>query len=153
VSRRERPGHPGDRFRHDRRNRVFYVAAVLLAAGAIVQAVFGQWIAAVAVALVAGDCALHAYVRAAWFEEGYLSAAPTMRALPGDGGGYVVFASRAVDGDPDRQSLMVAALGVHCRALLDVDGAYTDEWVVQTPLPPGAKIVQAQVAEHAVRQQ
>lgn len=153
MSRPERPDHPGDRLRRWRRNRIFYVLAAVLAAGAVLQAVLGEWVAAIAIALVAGDAALHPYLRAGWYEAGYEAAAPTIRALPGDGGGYAAFATRAVDADPDCQALMVAALGVHVRALLDVDGAYTDEWIVSVPLPPGAKIVQAQIAEHAVRQQ
>ena len=64
-----------------------------------------------------------------------------------------MFATEPVDGDPRRQAIMVAANGLHCRALLDVTGAYTDEWIVQTPLPPGARIVSADIAERSVRQQ
>jgi hypothetical protein len=154
MTRPDRLDHPGDPLRHDRRNRIFYAAAVLVAAGAILQAVLGQWVAAGAIALVAGYLALHPYLRAGWYEAGYEAATPTIPIYnPGEGGGYVVFATEAVDGDPGRQAVMVASLGLHCRALLDVTGAYTDEWIIQTPLPPGARIVQADIAEHSVRQQ
>jgi hypothetical protein len=154
VTRPERPDHPGDRLRRSRRNRIFYVLAAVLATGAILQAVLGEWVAAIAIALVAGDAALHPYLRAGWYEAGYEAATPTLPIYnAGEGGGYVVFATEAVDGDAGRQAVMVASLGLHVRALLDVDGAYTDEWVVQTPLPPGARIVHADIAERSVRQQ
>jgi hypothetical protein len=154
MTRPNRPAYPGDPLRHDRRNRIFYAAAVLVAAGAVLQAALGQWIAGVAVALVAGYLALHPYLRAGWYEAGYEAATPTIPIYnPGEGGGYVVFATEALDGDPHRQAVMVASLGLHCRALLDVTGAYTDEWIIQTPLPPGARIVQADIAEHSVRSQ
>ena len=98
--------------------------------------------------------ATHPRLRAGWYEAGYEAATLAVPYYkPYDGGGYVVFASEAIDGDPRRQAIMIAAHGVHCRALLDVDGAYTDEWIISTPLPPGARIVQAQIAERSVRSQ
>jgi hypothetical protein len=143
-----------DPFRHDRRNRLFYAGSAVVLACAVVQAVAGQWIAAAAVALLAVPIGLYPRLRAAWYRIGYEAATPTIPIYnPGEGGGYVVFATEPVDGDPRRQAIMVAANGLHCRALLDVTGAYTDEWIVQTPLPPGARIVSADIAERSVRQQ
>jgi hypothetical protein len=140
---------PRDQLRHGRYNRLCYAGAALVALSAALQAALGEWVAAGALALLAGHMPIHPRLRAGWFEAGSLAANP----LPRYQHGYVVFARDDVDGDPTRQALMIAANGVHCRALLDVDGAYTDEWIVSTPMPPGARVVQAEIAEYSVRSQ
>jgi hypothetical protein len=141
---------PGARY-----DRCFYAFAAVMAAIAVASAVgaavvFGTpwYLAAVAFAAIAGYVASYPWARAAWYEAGYLAAIPTLpRYGPGSGGGHAVFASEALDGDPRQQAVMIAALGVNVRALLAVDGSYTDEWIVSIPLPPGARIVHAEIVE------
>jgi hypothetical protein len=143
--------------RYDRYDRYFYAMAAAMAAIAVVSAVgaavvFGTpwYLAAVAFAAVAfaAYIALYPWLRARWYEAGYLAATPTLPVYrAGENGGYAVFASEAIDGDPGHQAVMVAVRGVACRPLLDVDSRPTAEWIVTIPQPPGARIDRTHVAE------
>jgi hypothetical protein len=141
---------PGDRLRHRRQDLVFYAAAVFLAAGAVLQVlVLGEWVAAAALALVAGYLASHPYLRAGWYEMGYdaghKAGLPSLSS--GEPAGYAIFASEPIGGDPHRRAVMVMTSGIKCRALLDPDGHQTAEWIVTMPLPAGARIVSTQLHE------
>jgi hypothetical protein len=141
---------PGARY-----DRYFRVMAVLVAAAALVQAVLAPFvfglvglINAVASACIAVYLAMYPRLRAGWYELGYVAAIPTLPLVrPGDGGGYALFASEAVDGDPGRQAVLIAVRGVRVRALVDGEGCHTSEWIVTVPLPNGSRIERVGITE------
>jgi hypothetical protein len=140
---------PGARY-----DRYFYAFAAVMAAISVASAVgaavaFGApwYLAAVAFAAIAAYLASYPWVRTAWYEAGYLAATPLVPAYrPGENGGYAVFASEPIGGDPASQAVMITTRGVTCRGLRNVDGAFTAEWIITIPMPPGARVDHAHIA-------